>query len=200
MEQIFQFEQQSVRIILKDDDTPWFVATDVCAVLGIQNSRDAMERLDEDELMSVKATSGGQNRDMTVINESGLYTLIMRSRKAAAKRFRKWVTAEVLPSIRRTGQYSVANGPPHDVCLLQAAVERAAAHEAACLRIALHQLAKREGITSVEEFQQLAKESLENGDANPNPELWNVAPPHPETVRRITARMVDSLARRQINS
>ena len=190
----YTFEEREVRII-----DGMFIAKDVCDVLGLEG-RTALLKLDDDEKgVQIVNTPGGQ-QEMTVINESGLYTLIMRSRKAAAKRFRKWVTAEVLPSIRRTGQYSVGSGPPHDVCLLQAAVERAAAHEAACLRIALHQLAKREGITSVEEFQQLAKESLENGDANPNPELWNVAPPHPETVRRITARMVDSLARRQINS
>lgn len=193
--QQYEFEGKEVRVIGE-----MFVAKDVCDVLGIEKHRDAMSRLDDDERGSVLVDTLGGQQEMAAVNESGLYTLIMRSRKAAAKRFRKWVTAEVLPSIRRTGQYSVANGPPHDVCLLQAAVERAAAHEAACLRIALHQLAKREGITSVEEFQQLAKESLENGDANPNPELWNVAPPHPETVRRITARMVDSLARRQINS
>lgn len=191
--QQYKFEGKEVRVIGE-----MFVAKDVCDVLGIEKHRDAMSRLDDDERGSVLVDTLGGQQEMAAVNESGLYTLIMRSRKAAAKRFRKWVTAEVLPSIRRTGQYSVANGPPHDVCLLQAAVERAAAHEAACLRIALHQLAKREGITSVEEFQQLAKESLENGDANPNPELWNVAPPHPETVRRITARMVDSLARRQI--
>lgn len=191
--QQYKFEGKEVRVIGE-----MFVAKDVCDVLGIEKHRDAMSRLDDDERGSVLVDTLGGQQEMAAVNESGLYTLIMRSRKSAAKRFRKWVTAEVLPSIRRTGQYSVANGPPHDVCLLQAAVERAAAHEAACLRIALHQLAKREGITSVEEFQQLAKESLENGDANPNPELWNVAPPHPETVRRITARMVDSLARRQI--
>ena len=191
----FEFENQPVRVIGEH-----FVAKDICDVLGLSDANKATLTLDEDEKgTSIIRTPGG-NQQMIVVNESGLYTLIFKSRKSAAKRFRKWVTAEVLPSIRRTGQYSVANGPPHDVCLLQAAVERAAAHEAACLRIALHQLAKREGITSVEEFQQLAKESLENGDANPNPELWNVAPPHPETVRRITARMVDSLARRQINS
>ena len=131
---------------------------------------------------------------MTVINESGLYTLIMRSRKAAARRFRKWVTAEVLPSIRKTGGYSV--GPPHDSCLLQEAVAKASAHEAACCRIALNQLARQRGITDPEEFAALARESLSNGDANPNPKLWEVAPPHPETVRRVMRRMISALAER----
>lgn len=92
--------------VLKNE--PWFVLADVCKILGIGNSRMVSDRLDEDELMSVKLTSGGQKRNMTVVNESGLYAVILRSNKPQAHGFRKWVTADILPTIRRTGGY-VAN-------------------------------------------------------------------------------------------
>ena len=84
---------------------PWFVLADVCNILGISNSRMVSDRLDEDELMSVKLTSGGQGRNMNVVNESGLYAVILRSNKPQAHDFRKWVTSEILPTIRKTGGY-----------------------------------------------------------------------------------------------
>ena len=93
-------------VIIKGE--PWFVLADVCKALEISNSRMVASRLDSDELMSVKLTSGGQRREMTVVSESGLYAVILRSDKPQAKPFRKWVTTEILPTIRRTGGY-VAN-------------------------------------------------------------------------------------------
>ena len=87
------------------NNEPWFVLADVCKILGIGNSRMVSDRLDEDELMSVKLTSGGQRRNMTVVNESGLYAVILRSNKPQAHGFRKWVTADILPTIRKTGGY-----------------------------------------------------------------------------------------------
>lgn len=84
---------------------PWFIGNEVCDILDIANSRDAIGRLDSDEkLVSVLPTSG-QKRQVNLVNESGLYSLIFQSRKPEAKAFRKWVTGEVLPSIRRTGKY-----------------------------------------------------------------------------------------------
>lgn len=94
----------NVRVLVKDD-APWFVAKDVCDCLGISNSRDAVSRLDADEKGVGKADTLGGCQDMTVISESGLYALIMRSTKPEAKPFRKWVTSEVLPTIRKTGMY-----------------------------------------------------------------------------------------------
>ncbi|HOI31209.1 MAG: Bro-N domain-containing protein [Bacteroidales bacterium] len=85
---------------------PWFIGKEVCDILDIANSRDAIGRLDSDEkLVSVLPTSG-QKRQVNLVNESGLYSLIFQSRKPEAKAFRKWVTGEVLPSIRRTGSYA----------------------------------------------------------------------------------------------
>ena len=105
---IFENEEfGKVRTVVKDGE-PWFVLADICKVLEISNSRMVAGRLDAEELMSVKLTSGGQRREMTAVSESGLYAVILRSDKPQAKPFRKWVTTEILPTIRRTGGY-VAN-------------------------------------------------------------------------------------------
>ena len=97
---VFAFDSSAVRVIQHDGE-PWFVAADVCSVLDITNNRNATARLDDDEkgVHSVDTPSGQQ--EMTIINESGLYSLILTSRKPEAKRFKKWVTSEVLPSIRK---------------------------------------------------------------------------------------------------
>jgi prophage antirepressor-like protein len=103
----FDFEGQSVRTV-EIDGIIWFVAADVCKVLEHSNASAAVSRLDEDErgVRNVYTPSGDQ--EMLIINESGLYSLILTSRKEAAKRFKKWVTAEVLPTLRKTGRYDMA--------------------------------------------------------------------------------------------
>lgn len=98
----FDFEGAPVRVI-EIDEAPWFVAADVCRVLEIGNSRQALSRLDDDEKGVTTNDTLGGNQEMAVISESGLYSLILTSRKPAAKRFKKWVTSELLPTIRRTG-------------------------------------------------------------------------------------------------
>ena len=105
--QVFNFDGQYEVRVIEQAGEPWFVAKDVCDVLGMADTHTAVRALDDDEKgRQILPTLGGM-QDMTVINESGLYTLIMRSNKPQAKRFRKWVTSEVLPSIRRTGAYSL---------------------------------------------------------------------------------------------
>lgn len=94
--------QQVVRSITIDGE-PWFVAADVCAVLEVQNTTDALSRLDDDE--KARLNLGLPGGDTNIINESGLYSLTLGSRKPQAKRFKKWVTGDVLPSIRKTGAY-----------------------------------------------------------------------------------------------
>ena len=84
---------------------PWFVAKDICDALGISKYRDAIARLDEDERMSIFVDTPGGGQSMTSVNESGLYLLIFQSRKSESKAFRKWVTKEVLPNIRKHGFY-----------------------------------------------------------------------------------------------
>lgn len=101
----FHFGKSPVRIVQHQGD-PWFVAADVCAILEISNRRDAVGRLDEDEKDGVGITDAiGREQQTTIISESGLYALVFTSRKAEARCFRKWVTGEVLPSIRKTGSY-----------------------------------------------------------------------------------------------
>lgn len=104
----FSFENFAVRAINRNGDI-WFVAADVCTVLDIKNPSDAIKALDDDEYTSFNLGYSGirGNPNVNIINESGLYALILRSRKPEAKRFRKWVTSEVLPAIRKTGAYSL---------------------------------------------------------------------------------------------
>ncbi|CDO36006.1 phage antirepressor [Novosphingobium sp. KN65.2] len=100
----YSFESRPVRIIDRDGQ-PWFVAADVCAALDIANHRAALARLDDDEKGVVIVDTLGGMQSVGAINESGIYKLMFRSRKQGAKRFTKWLTSEVLPSIRRTGSY-----------------------------------------------------------------------------------------------
>ena len=102
--QVFDFEDNAVRVIDKDGD-PWFVAADVARVLEYSSAKDACRILDDDEKGGHNVPTPGGEQEMNVINESGLYHLVLVSRKPEAKKFRKWVTAEVLPSIRKTGMY-----------------------------------------------------------------------------------------------
>lgn len=107
MPSIFEFETLPVRINTGEDGGTWFVATDVCRVLEIANPSDAYTRLDEDEKgVRIMDTPGGPQQ-VVMINEAGLYSLVLTSRKSQAKRFKRWVTHDVLPSLRKTGSYSL---------------------------------------------------------------------------------------------
>lgn len=100
---VLNFEQYELRTVTIDDEL-WWVAKDVCSVLEISNTTDALKRLDNDEV--TRFNLGGLSGESNVINESGLYSLIMSSRKPEAKGFKKWVTSSVLPSIRKNGMYA----------------------------------------------------------------------------------------------
>lgn len=100
----FRFEAREVRTLLIND-LPWFVAADVAASLGYPAAPQMTRNLDDDEKGMQNVHTPGGDQEMLVINESGLYSAILRSRKAEAKRFKKWVTAEVLPAIRKHGRY-----------------------------------------------------------------------------------------------
>jgi len=101
--QVFTFaDQHNVRLITDENQQPWFIAKDVCDVLEIVNVTQALFRLDDDERSMFNI---GRQGDVNIVNESGLYSLILSSRKPEAKKFKKWVTSEVLPIIRKTGAY-----------------------------------------------------------------------------------------------
>jgi prophage antirepressor-like protein len=106
---IFQFaDNQEIRVILIDNE-PWFVAQDTCKILDLIDVSMSLQKLDDDEKLTVKILQSGQRRDMRIVNESGLYALVLKSYKPQAKAFRKWITSEVLPQIRKTGIYQSTN-------------------------------------------------------------------------------------------
>jgi prophage antirepressor-like protein len=102
----FNYGDSAIRV-LKDEKTsePLWVAKDVCDVLELKDVNRSCSKLDDDEKLMLKVCVSGQNREMICINESGLYSLIFRSNKQEAKPFKRWVTHEVLPSIRKNGNY-----------------------------------------------------------------------------------------------
>jgi prophage antirepressor-like protein len=101
---VFQFDQSPVRAVMYDSD-PWFIAKDVCEILDLEDPSMTVSRLDEDQRGKANVGTTSGPREMLTVSESGLYSLIFTSRKPEAKRFRKWVTSEVLPEIRKTGGY-----------------------------------------------------------------------------------------------
>lgn len=105
--EIFEYEKaQEVRTVDIDGNI-WFVTKDVCDVLGISNYRNTLTKLDDDEKGVQTMDTLGGKQQLSVVNESGLYAIIIRSNKPTARKFRKWITSEVLPQIRKTGAYSI---------------------------------------------------------------------------------------------
>ncbi|MDI6562384.1 ORF6C domain-containing protein [Bacillus safensis] len=109
LQQIFNYQNQEVRTVIQDGQ-PWFVAKDVAGILGYANTKDAISsHVDEEDKTIIQrsemTTFEIPNRGLTVINESGLYSLILSSKMPDAKKFKRWVTSEILPTIRQTGQY-----------------------------------------------------------------------------------------------
>jgi prophage antirepressor-like protein len=102
----FEFESHALRVNLDAAGQPWFVAADVCAALELPETHKAIARLDDDEKGRNSIPTPGGQQEMSVVNESGLYNLVLGSRKPEAKRFKRWITHEVLPSIRKTGSYT----------------------------------------------------------------------------------------------
>lgn len=117
--QIFNFKEAKVRVVMINDEA-WFIAKDVCDILEIGNTTDAMKRLDEEERTLVSIEGASNNLPINAVNESGLYELIFGSRKKEAKEFKRWIKKEVLPSIRKTGSYSTQNLSPAELFLQNA--------------------------------------------------------------------------------
>jgi len=163
--QEFVYEGQGVRVVTLDGE-PWFVASDVCAVLEITNNRDAVARLDADEKGVATTDTPGGPQQMAVVNEAGLYALVLTSRKPEAKAFKRWIIHEVLPSIRRHGMYAteaLLSDPEHLLRVTERLVEEhrariAAEQEAAALAPparAWQTLASAEGDYSLREAAQI---------------------------------------------
>ncbi|HDE8216382.1 TPA: ORF6C domain-containing protein [Staphylococcus aureus] len=122
--QTFNFEELPVRT-LEVDGEPYFIGKDVADVLGYTNSRKALsDHVDEEDKLTSRIVTAGQNRNVTIINESGLYSLIFSSKLENAKRFKRWVTSEVLPTLRKTGAYQVPSDPMQALRLMFEATEQ----------------------------------------------------------------------------
>lgn len=120
--QVFDFKNNEVRVAVIDGQ-PWWVAKDICDVLEISNSRDAVSRLDADERGVVSTDTLGGSQSMQAVNEPGLYSLVIGSRKPEAKEFKRWITHDVLPSIRKTGMYATDELLANPDLLIAAATE-----------------------------------------------------------------------------
>lgn len=104
--QIFKNEQFGQIRVVERDGEPWFVAVDICGALDIANSRDALTRIDEDEKGVALTDTLGGAQEVAVVNEPGLYSLVLGSRKSEARAFKRWITHDVIPAIRKTGMYT----------------------------------------------------------------------------------------------
>ena len=100
------------------NNEPWFIGKDVASALGYSAERNAIAKhVDDEDKLTHCFDASGQNREMTIINESGLYSLIMSSKLEKAKQFKRWITSEVLPSIRKTGSYTTPQTQPNNMDL-----------------------------------------------------------------------------------
>lgn len=131
----FQFQNRPVRIEMIDDE-PWFVAKDICGALGLVNPSASYARLDEDEIDVITISDdAGRRQQMRVVNEAGMYNLIFSSVKPEAKEFKRWVTHDVLPAIRREGVYvvppalSALQEPGNSLAIAKQLVNVATEHE-----------------------------------------------------------------------
>lgn len=115
----FNFNNTNVRTVTDSDGNPWFVAADLLSIVSLD--RKALERVDADDKGVSQIHTPGGKQNMTTVNESGMYSLILSSAKPEAKSFKKWVTSEVLPSIRKTGSYSVQQQLPTKIPFNEAA-------------------------------------------------------------------------------
>lgn len=108
----FSFNGHNCPVLLDQKNDPWWIAKDVCDILNIENARQAVGRLDDDEKLMYKIYTSGQRRNVWLVNEPGLYSLVLTSNKPEAKSFKRWITHEVLPATRKTGSYAVGSGKP----------------------------------------------------------------------------------------
>ena len=151
----FNFESKSIRTLAINNE-PWFVAKDLCNAINISNYRDAIERLDDDEKGVALTDTLGGKQEMAVVSESGMYTLILRCRDAVKKgsiphRFRKWVTSEVLPTIRKTGKYE-SKTSVNDRTGLRNAVNMLVSKKGLIYSEAYHLIHQRFNVESIEDL------------------------------------------------
>lgn len=156
----FVYAGTAVRIVIIDRE-PWFVLADLCKVLDLPNRAMVARRLAEDQKGVTQIDTPGGPQQMTVVNESGMYEVVIRSDKPEAATFRRWITSEVLPQIRRTGQYGV---PELDLSDPIAAIEAVREREGRALELAKSERARADKAEKQVEIEQRHRRAIEGGD------------------------------------
>ncbi|MBJ3767032.1 MULTISPECIES: phage antirepressor [Bacillus subtilis group] len=161
LQKVFNYQDQQVRTVVKDGQ-PWFVAKDVCNVLSHSNHKVAVSRLDEDEVSKVYLTDSlGRNQKTIVVNEAGLYSLILTSNKPEAKQFKRWITHEVIPTIRKTGGY-VAN----DELFIQTYLPQADEHTKLLFKTTLHTMKEQSKQIETMKPKVIFAEAVESSESS----------------------------------
>jgi len=144
----FSFDGSDIRVIYNNGE-PWFVAKDVCTTLGFGRPNEAVRYLDEDEKGVLPDLTQGGTQELRTINESGLYSLILRSRKPEAKKFKKWVTGTVLPSLRKKGRFEIPGYIAHtpELALLESAASSLRLNDASIICM-YHDFGKQHGMNT----------------------------------------------------
>ena len=156
--QIFQNKEFGEVRSLVINNEPWFVGKDVAEALGYKNSKNAVPtHVDEEDKLSTQIEYTGQKRNVTVINESGLYSLILSSKLESAKKFKRWVTSEVLPTLRKTGSYTKVPTDPRELLMLTIK-----AHEQTAQRVDVleEKVSSLEKSTTIDSSQQNTLERI----------------------------------------
>lgn len=156
--QIFQNKEFGEVRSLVINNEPWFVGKDVAEALGYKNSKNAVPtHVDEEDNLSTQIEYTGQKRNVTVINESGLYSLILSSKLPNAKKFKRWVTSEVLPTLRKTGSYTKVPTDPRELLMLTIK-----AHEQTAQRVDVleEKVSSLEKSTTIDSSQQYTLEKI----------------------------------------
>lgn len=188
---IFQSQEFGQIRTVEVDGEPWLVGKDVAQALGYSNPRDALSRhVDEEDKNTVVNPDGNRgNPNMTIINESGLYSLVLSSKLPGAKKFRRWVTGEVLPSIRKTGGYAI----PHDY---PSALRALAAAEEQRLALAAENERQKQQLADFEPIRQYVDTILESKGALA---ITQIAADYDISARRLNQILHDEGVQRNVN-
>ncbi|MFW6233297.1 MAG: Bro-N domain-containing protein [Nanoarchaeota archaeon] len=192
LETFYFLDKYPVRVKLINDE-PWFVGKDVCEILELSNTSQALQGLDEDEKGIYNVYTLGGNQDLSIINESGLYSLTFTSRKPGAKKFKKWVTSEVLPAIRKTGGYIKVNQGDSDADIMAKALLIATKTIEEKDRRIAEEITKRGQISTAREASVMGKLSAANKNLK---QIRDIIDPILDSKVEMTARQqVNALAR-----
>ena len=188
--QLFHYNKSTIRIFV-NCNSPWFCSFDVCGALQIKNSRKAIISLDRDEKCTVTISDTANGHALSFVSEPGLYKLIMRSRKPEARAFQRWVTHEVLPSIRRTGSYQ-APGSTEAVETAAKYLDQRARMREALIRWELRLIMDRRGVTP-DEVARLAAEAaaVQGTYAGFDWQRWNVGTPSQASLEAVSRQIRD---------